>query len=299
MHIPSLLRPGDVVYITAPARSLSYESALQAKDIIEQYGFAVKFGQTIGTTFHQWSAPDEERAADLNFAIQNDEVKAILMARGGYGTVRIIDLVDFSPLTLKPKWLIGFSDITALHSHVWNRYRLPSIHAPMPINFPINTQESIQSIFMQMTNGHGCLTGCKGRAGFADGFLVGGNLSVLYSLLGSQSFPDLEGAILVLEDLDEYLYHIDRMLHALSRAGVFRRLAGVVVGSFTDMHDNAVPFGYTVPDIIVHHFSRLDIPIALDANIGHHEDQRAFIHGAKARLEVDSTGKWQLVWRLT
>ncbi|GCD76803.1 peptidase S66 [Thermaurantimonas aggregans] len=299
MFHPPLLRSGDTIYITAPARAFPIDEVQYAIHTIEKFGFKAIVGNTIGASYHQWSATDSKRAADVQTALNNPEVKALFMARGGYGCVRIIDEVDFSPLQKHPKWMVGFSDVTVFHAHLWSNFRLASLHAPMIINFKENTEESIQSIFHQLTTGVGSLNGAEGLPGYARGPLVGGNLSVLYSLLGSRSFPDLQGVILMLEDLDEYLYHIDRMLFALKRAGVLEGLAGLVIGSFTKMHDNQVPFGYTVREIFLHHFANRGIPLAFGANIGHHTDQRAFIHGADAVLEVDSTGNWQLQWQLT
>lgn len=299
MPHPPLLRSGDTIYVAAPARALPIDEVHDAIHTIEKFGFKAIVGNTIGTSYHQWSAADRERAADVQTALNNPDVKALFMARGGYGCVRIIDELDFTPLLKHPKWIVGFSDITVFHAHLWSNFRLASLHAPMIINYKENTEESIQSIFHQLTTGEGSLSGTDGLPGCARGPLIGGNLSVLYSLLGSKSFPDLRGAILVLEDLDEYLYHIDRMLYALKRAGVFEGLVGLVVGSFTNMHDNQVPFGYTVRDIFLHHLAKMGIPVAFGANIGHHTDQRAFIHGADAILEIDSVGNWQLKWQLT
>lgn len=299
MHIqPPLLRQGDIIYIAAPARSLAYEEVIQAKSTIENLGYEVHLGYTVGTSYHQWSATDKERAADMQAAFDRSDVKAVISARGGYGCIRIVDQLDFSILRSKPKWLVGFSDVTVFLAHMWSQYRMATLHAPMIVNFKENTKESIQSVFHQLAQGKGFLKGAGGLPGRAAGPLLGGNLSVLYSLLGSVSFPDLHGAILILEDLDEYLYHIDRMLYAMSRAGVFEGLAGLVVGSFTNMHDNQIPFGYSVQEIFLHHFSKRDIPIAFGANVGHHPDQRAFIHGAQATLEVDATGNWLLQWQL-
>ncbi|MFN3951380.1 MAG: LD-carboxypeptidase [Thermaurantimonas sp.] len=297
--LPPLLKSGDTIGICAPARYLRLEDALQAIKSLEEYGFKVVMGPNIGRIHHQWSAPDRERAAEIQDFIDHPDIKAIFTARGGYGTVRIIDQIDFSPLKKHPKWFVGFSDITVLLSHVWTQYHLPSLHSPMLINFRENTSESKESIFIQLTTGRGMLRGTSGLPGSTRGRIIGGNLSVLYSLVGSPSFTDIEDKILVLEDVDEYLYHIDRMLYGLSRAGVFNRLAGLVVGSFTKIKDNSIPFGANIKELFLHHFGQGKIPVAFDANIGHHEDQRAFIHGADAELVVDSSGNWHLSWQLT
>lgn len=296
--LPPLLKSGDRVGICAPARSLQMEDALLATRILEKNGYRVEIGSNIGREHHQWSGTDRDRADELQGFIDNSDIKAIFTARGGYGTVRIIDLIDFSSLKRNPKWIVGFSDITALHCQAWEQCKLLSLHAPMLINFKENSAESIQSIFEQLTIGKGNLFGSYGLPGKAKGRIVGGNLSVLYSLLGSSTFPNTENKILILEDVDEYLYHIDRMLYGMSRAGVFNRLAGLVVGSFTRMKDNSVPFGFTIREIFLHHFEFRGIPIAFDANVGHHADQRAFIYGAESELAVDSSGNWQLIWQL-
>lgn len=298
MTIPiiPLLKPGDKVFLHAPARAIDTSIAQAAVEIMTSHGLKVESGNTLTTKYLQWSAPEIDRAKELTNAIARPDIKAIFMARGGYGCVRIIDHVDFSPLHKYPKWLVGFSDITCILAHLWQSQKMPSLHAPMLINFKDNTPESIHSIFQQLITGRGELFGDDGIPGTAVGHLIGGNLSVLYSLLGSVSFPDLKNSILILEDVDEYSYHIDRMLYALRRAGAFQHLAGLVVGSFTSIRDHDVSFGYTVHEIFLHHFASMGIPVAFGANIGHHRDQRAFIHGAMATLDVSPQQTWSLQW---
>lgn len=301
MNLPQipLLKPGDKIFLHAPARFIDASAVQTATRVITSFGLEVETGISISSKYLQWSAPDIDRAKELINAIARPDIKAIFMARGGYGCVRIIDHVDFSPLYNYPKWLVGFSDVTVFLVHMWHNMKLPSLHAPMPINYSDNTKESIESVFQQLFSGRGELTGQDGIPGYAQGPLIGGNLSVLYSLLGSASFPDLSKCILILEDVEEYAYHIDRMLYGLRRAGVLQQLAGLVVGSFTSIRDHPIPFGYTIQEIFLHHFASLGIPVAFGANIGHHPDQRAFIHGANAILNVSEQKNWTLSWQYT
>src|SRR5690606_2212522 len=243
----------DTVWILSTARKISRKEIKPAVDLIKSWGLNVCIGKSIDAEENQFAGIDGLRAQDLQEAINDSRTKAIWCARGGYGTVRIIDKVDFLNYLKNPVPIIGYSDVTVLHSHL-HILGVQSIHATMPVNLNTNTPESIQSL-------KDILFGCKpvykiapsekNRAGNATGKIVGGNLSILYSLLGSGSAIKTSGKILFIEDIDEYLYHIDRMLMNLKRNNYFDELRGLIVGSFTKMNDNTIPFGKTAEEIIL------------------------------------------------
>ncbi|MBE0422500.1 MAG: LD-carboxypeptidase [Lutibacter sp.] len=285
---PSYLQKGDTVAIVSTARKIASDKIISAIKLLEKWELHVIIGETIGSVENQFAASDEKRIADFQQMLDNPKVKAIWCARGGYGTVRLIDKLDFSAFKKHPKWIIGYSDITVLHSHIHN-FGIETLHATMPINLENNSQKALESLKK-------CLFGKnlsyeipadeKNKLGNASGELVGGNLSVLYSLLGSKSATKTAGKILFIEDLDEYLYHIDRMLMNLKRNGYFDNLQGLIVGGMTDMHDNEIPFGKTAEEIILDCVSEYDFPVVFNFPAGHLDDNRALILGRKVALEV-------------
>ena len=242
--------------------------------------------------YNQFAGTKEQRTIDLQNMIDDDSIKAILCARGGYGTVQIIDNIDFSHLFKNPKWIIGYSDITVLHSHL-NKIGLASLHSSMPINFLENSEKSLQSI-------QNVIFGIEERIcikikfnkfnklGTTQANIVGGNLSILYSLLGSESDLNTDGKILFIEDLDEYLYHIDRMIVSLKRNGKLKYLKALIVGSFTNIKDNEIPFGSTVEEIIKHHTNEYNYPICFDFPSGHIKDNQSLIFGAETCINIKS-----------
>ena len=267
------LKAGDLVALAAPARRVSPEEMAPAIATLESWGLRVRVPEGLYDTDNQLAGSDEHRTSLLQRQLDDPEVRAIFCCRGGYGTVRIIDRLDFTRFSLNPKWIVGYSDATVLHSHVHATLGLPTLHATMPINFPSegensDTQSLHASLFGEMPpmewGGHP-----MNRPGEAEGQVVGGNLSILYSLLGSRSQIDTHGKILLIEDLDEYLYHIDRMMQALRRAGMLEELNGLIVGHMSDMHDNAVPFGKTAEEIILDAVGEYHFPVAFAAPIGH------------------------------
>ena len=290
------LKAGDRVCLVAPARGVSQEVVDYCVHFWAHYGIEVLVGKSVAKFHHQFSGTIQERIEDLQWAINHPEAKAILCARGGYGSVQVVDAIDWSPLIQKPKWLVGFSDMTVLLNDAFKTTKMIQLHAPMPINYPKLESNSLEAL-AQVLLGKNLpkMEGKKGLTGTAQGPLQGGNLSVLYSMLGSKSFPELKGSILYIEDLDEYYYHIDRMLYGLKRAGVLAGIQGVLAGTFTDMHDNATPFGSDVHDILTHHFAPMNIPVAFDAAIGHQDDALPLIHGAEVYLEV-TKNDWKLSW---
>ncbi len=292
MISPPSLKKGNAIGLVATARRISEQELTKAVSIIENRGYKVAKGKYLFASENQFAGTDEERTTDFQQMIENPEVKAVFAVRGGYGSVRIVDKIDFDSLLKNPKWLAGYSDFTVFHNHLIN-LGLQSLHATLPLNFATNTPEALASLFDVLEGRkpqyHFALHPLN-RKGKAFGILMGGNLSVLYSLMGSRSFPDAAGKILFLEDLDEYLYHIDRMMMALKRAGVLENLAGLIVGGMTGMHDNTIPFGKTAEEIIRESVEEYDFPVAFGFPAGHQPDNRALIMGAEVKLEGKRSG---------
>lgn len=290
---PKFLQAGDVIGIFAPARKISEAEVLPAIKMIEEAGFRVKLAPGLFASDRQFAGEDASRAADLQSLINDPQVRAILCARGGYGTVRIIEHIDWRRLSLDPKWVIGYSDVTVLHSHIQRHLFMQTIHGPMPVNF---TQEgngqALQSLWELLSGKmqqYRISPHSLNRAGDTEGMLCGGNLSVLYSLLGSPSDLEPDGKILFLEDLDEYLYHIDRMMMNLKRNRWFERISGLLVGGLTDMNDNAVPFGRSAEEIVREAVEPYRFPVAFGFPAGHQPDNRAMLMGGYLRMRVGGT----------
>ena len=292
MKYAQALRKGDTVALVATARKNILPNLQPAIDLLESWGLQVLLGQTIGLDNHQLAGTDAQRAADFQQQLDNAEVKAIWCVRGGYGTVRMIDLVDFSVLAKQPKWIIGFSDVTVLHAHLQG-LGFASIHGLMPVNVEKATAEAIESlrkILFDEPLRYELPYQPENQLGTATGELIGGNLSILYSLMCSASQLDGDSKILFIEDLDEYLYHLDRMCMGLKRSGLFAQLSGVIVGAFSQMHDNEIPWGKSAYEILADHLSPLNIPIAYHFPAGHIADNRALPFGKMAHLHVDAAG---------
>ena len=289
---PPYLKTNDTVAIVATARKITETELQPAVALLKSWGLQVVLGNSIGKEHHQFAGSDEERAQDLQQTIDDPTIDAIWCARGGYGTVRILDLVDFSNFKKNPKWIVGYSDITALHSHI-NTLGIESLHGPISLDIE-NKTETVRQILKDALFGNlkeiTYINNSEklGRNGTAKGELVGGNLSVLYSLLGSDSAITTEGKILFIEDLDEYLYHIDRMLQNFKRNGLFKNLAGLIVGGMSDMNDNTIPFGYSAVTSIWELVKEYDFPVCFNFPAGHIEDNRALIFGREVTLKVES-----------
>ncbi|MDP2069488.1 MAG: LD-carboxypeptidase [Lutibacter sp.] len=285
---PNYLKKGDTVAIVSTARKISSDQIIAAIKLLEKWGLNVVIGNTIGLEENQFAGNDEARINDFQQLLNNPKVKAIWCARGGYGTIRLIDQLNFAEFKKRPKWIIGYSDITVLHSHIHN-LGIETLHATMPINIEKNSKESLETLKKSLFGknlAYEIPADKKNKSGNATGELVGGNLSVLYSLLGSKSSIKTDGKILFIEDLDEYLYHIDRMLMNLKRNGYFSNLKGLIVGGMTDMHDNEIPFGKTAEEIILDCVAEYDFPVVFNFPAGHLDDNRALILGRKITLEV-------------
>lgn len=276
------------IWITSTARKIDFTEIEAATMLLMKWGFDYKISKTIGLENHQFAGTDEERASEFQYAMDHPEIDAIWCARGGYGTVRIIDKLDFSHFKKNPKPIIGYSDVTVLHSHL-HTLGLTSIHATMPINIEKNTKEALQSLKMALLGDkldYKIKSSAENKGGVAQGQLVGGNLSILYSLLGSESSIQTANKILFIEDLDEYLYHIDRMFINLKRNGYFDQLSGLIVGAFTDIKDNTTPYGKTVKEIILDVTSTYNFPIVFDFPAGHIEDNKTLLIGKEVLLTV-------------
>jgi muramoyltetrapeptide carboxypeptidase len=291
MKIPPYLKKGDTVAIVCTARKFFPEEAKPAVDLLESWGLKVKLGKTIGLDSCQLGGTDEARAADFQEQLDNDNVKAIWCARGGYGTVRIIDRIDFSKFKKHPKWVMGFSDVTVLHSHI-NTLNVATLHSIMPFTVPKapeEVKETFKNALFGIKNSYTIPSKSYDKKGVAKGELVGGNLSIIYSLLGSKSSIKTKDKILFIEDLDEYLYNIDRMLYNLKRNDYFKDVKGIIVGSMRDMHDNEIPFGQNEVQIISEIAKDLNIPIAFEFCAGHQKDNRTLVLGSQVTFEVNDT----------
>jgi muramoyltetrapeptide carboxypeptidase len=291
---PAPLKPGDSIGICSPARKIPADDIEGAVAMIEEQGFFPVLGKNMFNEFNQFSGTDDERAEDLQVFLDDPNIKAILFARGGYGTMRIIDKLDWTAFDQNPKWLIGYSDITVLHNHVHTKLNVETLHATMPINFE-KDPHSTETLF-KVAGGHSMIHealhegSVPNRPGTVTAPVVGGNLSLIFALQGSVSDLDTKGKILFIEDIDEYLYHIDRMILSLKRAGKLSDLAGLVVGGMTDMKDNAVPFGPTAEEIIASHVAEYNYPVCYNFPAGHDYKNYALPLGRTVHLHVEENG---------
>lgn len=303
MTRPPFLQAGDTVAIVATARKVSKAEMRPAISILESWGLKVQPGKNLYKDDRQFAGADEERAGDLQRALNNKNIRAVFFARGGYGSVRIIDAIDWKKFTKDPKWLIGFSDITVIHSHVQRHTGIETLHAPMCLNLPKLSAQCLQVLKDSLFGQRLRYSSSKqqpaleklNRKGKASGQLTGGNLSILYSLLGSSSDVDTAGKILFLEDLDEYLYHIDRMLMNLKRNGKLSGLKGLIVGGMTEMKDNPIPFGRTAEEIIAEAVAGYDYPVVYGFPAGHIPNNYPLIFGREVTLNV--TEKMELTFQ--
>jgi muramoyltetrapeptide carboxypeptidase len=289
MITPPYLQKGDTIAIIATARKNVDDNLKPTIDLLHSWGLEVVIGSTIGLDLNQLAGTDEQRAADLQHQMDNPNIKAIWCARGGYGTVRIIDLLDFTKFKQHPKWIVGFSDVTVLHNHL-NTMGYKSIHGTMPVSVERTAPESIESLKTALFGkplGYQIDPYPMNRFGKATGELVGGNLSILYSLMGSKSAINCNDKILFIEDLDEYLYHIDRMMMNLKRNGCLESVKGIIVGGMTKMKDNDIPWGKNAMEIIQDVTQKYNIPILYNFPAGHVHDNRALIMGNIVSIDVN------------
>lgn len=282
------LKNGSKIGIAAPARMVKPEEMHYAVDWLKEMGFVPVFDERLFAQHHIFAGDDDFRAKTFQEYLDNDEIEAIWLARGGYGSIRIIDKLDFTKCLQHPKWIIGFSDGTVIHAKL-NRLGVPSLHAAMPFYFANKTPEAKQSLYDALTGKplhYEISTNPLNWLGEMKGEMVGGNLSVLMGMLGSGIFPDVKDKILFIEEVDEYIYHIDRMMHALKLAGKLEPLRGLVVGGLTQIHDNTHPFGLTAEEVIAENVAEYAYPVCFSFPAGHFDDNRAMFFGQVFRIEV-------------
>jgi muramoyltetrapeptide carboxypeptidase len=290
--IPPSLRPGDTIALICPAGFMPLDRTQTCIGALQTWGYQVRIGATVGGPSDDYfSGTDEQRLGELQQALDDPTVSAILCGRGGYGLSRIIDDIDFTAFTDRPKWIIGYSDITLLLNHVAGRYGISTLHAPMAGAFLEYGADShgvlsLRSALLGEPIVHTCPRHPLNRNGQAAGPLAGGNLALLAHLIGSSSDFDTTGKILFLEDVGEYLYNIDRMLRQLKRSGRLEELAGLVVGSFTESKDTVRPFGSTVEEIVLDVVKGYDYPLCFGFPVGHSKDNVALKLGLPYRLEI-------------
>lgn len=286
---PAYLKKGDKIAIISPAKKLT-QSIDSAITILEQWGLEVITGKMLYASHHQFAGPDEQRAEDLQAFLDDPDIKAIIASRGGYGMIRIIDKLDFTRFKSFPKWIIGFSDITVLLSHLLAKLNVRSIHGQMPMIFDEASPESLESLRKSLFGEplHYSYSGnFKNKSGTSEGILIGGNLTLLVNLEGSVSAPDYDGKILFLEDVGEYEYAIDRMLRMLKRGGKLTALKGLIVGSFNGIRPQETPFGASPEEIIEEIVKEYDYPVCYHFPTGHIADNRAMIIGNPVQLTVE------------
>lgn len=295
IKVPDYLKPGDTIGIVCPAGYMAKEKAQTCIDVLQEWGYKVRVGKTLGSASDTYfSGTDAERLEDFQHMLDDDSVHAILCGRGGYGVGRIIDQIDFRSFKKKPKWIIGFSDITVLHSHLYSNYKIASLHAPMAAAF---NEEGFKGEYVLSLKQ--ALEGKKAKynvvphvfnhKGEAVGDLVGGNLALLANVTGTPSQVKTKGRILFIEDVGEYLYSIDRMFYQLKRSGQLDKLAGLIIGGFTDMKDTERPFGKTVEEIIHEIVKDYDYPVCFGFPVSHGKENYALKVGVGYRLKVGNT----------
>lgn len=288
---PAYLKKGDKIAIVCPAKKLP-RSIAYAISVFEAWGLEVVIGKTVHAAHHQFAGSDALRAQDLQTFLDDPQIKAIIAGRGGYGTIRIIDDLDFTAFKAHPKWIIGFSDITILLSHLLAQFNTQSIHAQMPYTFDTATPESLaslrQALFGESISYECASRGFPNRTGNAQGVLIGGNLTLLVMTQGSASEMDYTDKILFLEDVGEHEYSIDRMMRMLKRSGKLAKLKGLIVGAFNEVEAETIPFGSTPEEVIWDIVKEYDYPVCFNFPTGHIDDNRAMVVGASVELNVET-----------
>ena len=292
MKIPPYLKKGDTIGITCPAGYMPADKAATCIQTLQQWGYEVMVGKTLGSdSTNYFSGTDEERLNELQAMLDDESIKAILCGRGGYGLGRIIDQIDFSKFKKSPKWIIGFSDITVLHCHFNGKLKIASLHAPMAAAFNDGgfSNEFVQSLQKTLTGkktSYSCDINPFNKQGKASGELVGGNLALLTHLIGTPSDINTKNKILFIEDIGEYLYNVDRMFYQLKRSGKLEKLAGLIIGGFTDMKDTTRPFGKTVYEIISEVVKEYNYPVCFQFPVSHEKENYTLKVGVKYKLDI-------------
>ncbi len=285
---PPYLKKGDKIAIVCPAKKLpgSIEKGIA---ILESWGLTVVLGKTVTASHHQFSGTDELRTQDLQCFLDDSSIKAIIAGRGGYGTIRIIDELKFAKFNESPKWVIGFSDITVLLSHLHSVLRTQSIHGQMPYTFPDSTPEALESlrkVLFGQKNSFSYSSAVSNVPGKVEGELVGGNLTLLLAIEGSVSEMNFDGKILFIEDVGEHEYSVDRMMRTLKRKGKLSKLKALIVGAFNELGEESIYFGQTPENIISSLVSEYDYPVCFNFPSGHIDDNRAMVLGQNVAIEI-------------
>ena len=302
MIIPPYLQKGDTIGLVCPAGFMPLEKIQTAINTLQTWGFTVEKGSTLGgTSTNYFSATDAERLNDLQVMMDDKNIRAIMCARGGYGTGRIIEKLNFKKFRKDPKWIIGFSDITILHSHLLSNYKMASLHAPMAAAFNDDGPDSpdshregkneyVQSLYLALSGveaNYKCETHHFNRTGKAAGRIAGGNLALLAHIIGTSSDINTKNKILFIEDIGEYIYNVDRMMYQIKRSGKLDKLAGLIVGKFSDMKDTDRPFGQTAEEVIRDIVQEYDYPVCFNFPVSHEKENYALKIGVKYTLNVD------------
>lgn len=289
--IPPYLKPGDTIGITCPASKMERSAAEYAGKVLESWGYRVIIGETVGNAYHNFSAPDELRLQELQQTLDDDNIKAILFGRGGYGVVRILDEIDFTHFQKHPKWVCGYSDITALLTHIYTRYGIVSVHSLMCSGITPETRDNqyVQSL-RQLLSGEKIKYHFPrnelNRNGSCEGELIGGNLSLLVNLSGTVSQPDTRNKLLFIEDVGEYRYSVDRMMINLKRSGWLENLNGLIVGTFSESKETETPFGQTEYEIMLDKVKEYNYPTVFEFPVGHQKENYALKVGGRYRLTI-------------
>ena len=292
IKIPPYLKKGDTIGITCPAGYMATEKAQVCIDTLQQWGFDVMVGHTLGsnsTTY--FSGTDQERLDELQAMLDDDSINAILFGRGGYGMGRLIDRIDFSRFKRKPKWLIGYSDITVMHCHVNRRLKVATLHSPMAAAFNNGEKDnefigSLHKAIIGKTAHYKCAGDKLNKPGTATGELIGGNLSIIAHLIGTPSEPDTKNKILFIEDIGEQIYSTDRMLYQLKRSGKLDHLAGLIIGRFSDIKDTERPFGQTIEELIYEIVKEYEYPVCFNFPVSHERENYALKVGCIHQLKI-------------
>jgi muramoyltetrapeptide carboxypeptidase len=293
--IPPYLSKGDTIGIVCPAGFMPAKKTETCIAVLQQWGYKVKVGKTLGSQYHYFSGTDEDRLNDLQDMLDDKSINAILCARGGYGAGRIIDQLDFKKFRKKPKWIIGFSDITVLHAHIYRRFNIASFHSPMAAAFNDDEYkneyvQSLQKVLVGKKAKYETPAHSFNKTGKATARLVGGNLSLIAHLIGTPSEFKTAGKILFLEDVGEYIYNVDRMLYQLKRSGKLDKLAGLIIGGFTEAKDTTIPFGKDVYEVIHDAVKEYEYPICFQFPVSHEKENYALKIGVAYKFAVSEKG---------
>lgn len=292
--IPPYLKKGDCIGIVCPAGFMPKKNATTCINTLQDWGYKVKVGKTLGSKFHNFSGTDKERCNDVQEMLDDKNIKAILFGRGGYGVGRIIEKLNFSKFKKYPKWLIGFSDITIFHTHIQANFNIATLHAPMAGAFNKNGYKnesvlSLQKALKGVKGNYVCKPHSFNKFGIVEGELVGGNLSLLAHVLGTSSDFSTKNKILFIEDIGEYIYNVDRMLYQLKRCGKLKDLKALIVGGFSDMKDTTTPFGKTVYEVIQAVIAEYHYPVCYQFPVSHEKENVALKIGVKYKLDISAT----------